>query len=115
MTAINDVIDLTRDEDIAVVTVNSPPVNALSANVRVGLYQAFSEASASRSSDIDVVWVKGYGWPAYRGGPMYWADLVGLEKIRDRLRELQQVHGVDFEPAPLLERLAAEGRGFNTL
>jgi len=74
-----------------------------------------TEGIASRSSDIDVVWVKGYGWPAYRGGPMYWADLVGLEKIRDRLRELERAHGEDFEPAPLLERLVAEGRGFKTL
>jgi len=74
-----------------------------------------AEGIASRSSDIDVVWVKGYGWPVYRGGPMYWADLVGLEKIRDRLRELERAHGEDFEPAPLLERLVAEGRGFKTL
>jgi 3-hydroxyacyl-CoA dehydrogenase len=74
-----------------------------------------AEGIASRSSDIDVVWVKGYGWPVYRGGPMHWADLVGLEKIRDRLRELERAHGGGFEPAPLLERLVAEGKGFKTL
>ena len=73
------------------------------------------EGIALRASDIDVVWVKGYGWPVYRGGPMYWAELVGLEKILGRLRELQKVHGDDFKPAPLLERLVAEGRGFKTL
>jgi 3-hydroxyacyl-CoA dehydrogenase len=73
------------------------------------------EGVALRSSDIDTIWVKGYGWPAYRGGPMYWADLVGLKNILDRLRQLQQEHGDDFKPAPPLERLVAEGRGFRTL
>jgi 3-hydroxyacyl-CoA dehydrogenase len=71
-----------------------------------------SEGVALRASDIDVVWVKGYGWPAYRGGPMYWADLVGLGEILGRLRELQREA---FEPAPLLEGLVAEGRGFKTI
>ena len=73
------------------------------------------EGIALRSSDIDTVWVKGYGWPVYRGGPMYWADLVGLEKILLRLRELQLEHGDDFKPSPLLERLAAEGGRFGNL
>jgi 3-hydroxyacyl-CoA dehydrogenase len=73
------------------------------------------EGIALRSSDIDTVWVKGYGWPVYRGGPMYWADLVGLEKILLRLRELQLEHGDDFKPSPLLERLAAEGSRFGNL
>jgi len=77
--------------------------------------KVLEEGIALRASDIDVVWVKGYGWPVYRGGPMYWAELVGLEKILDRLRELQKVHGDDFKPAPLLEKLVAEGRGFKTL
>jgi 3-hydroxyacyl-CoA dehydrogenase len=74
-----------------------------------------AEGIALRSSDIDVVWVKGYGWPDYRGGPMYWAELVGLDKILQRLRELQRVHGDEFEPAPLLGTLVAEGRGFKTI
>jgi 3-hydroxyacyl-CoA dehydrogenase len=74
-----------------------------------------AEGIALRSSDIDMVWVKGYGWPDYRGGPMYWAELVGLDKILQRLRELQQVHGDDFEPAPLLTKLVAERRGFRTI
>ena len=74
-----------------------------------------AEGIALRSSDIDVVWVKGYGWPDYRGGPMYWAELVGLDKILRRLRELQRVHGDEFEPTPLLTTLVAEGRGFKTI
>jgi 3-hydroxyacyl-CoA dehydrogenase len=67
------------------------------------------EGVASRASDVDVIWVYGYGWPAYRGGPLHYADEVGLGVIRNRLRELAADHGPAFEPAPLLERLADEG------
>jgi 3-hydroxyacyl-CoA dehydrogenase len=70
------------------------------------------EGIAIRPSDIDVIWVYGYGWPTYRGGPMYYADSVGLPRIRDRLVELQAVHGDFFRPAPLLDRMAREGRRF---
>ena len=67
---------------------------------------------AARASDIDTVWLCGYGWPRYRGGPMFWAELEGLPGILGRLRALQQAHGEAFRPAPLLERLIAQGRGF---
>jgi 3-hydroxyacyl-CoA dehydrogenase len=71
------------------------------------------ERIAIRPSDIDVIWVYGYGWPVYRGGPMFWADTVGLRQIRDRMRELGRRAGSDFwRPAALLDRLADEGRGF---
>ncbi|MCL6640080.1 MAG: enoyl-CoA hydratase/isomerase family protein [Candidatus Rokubacteria bacterium] len=71
------------------------------------------EGKAIRASDIDVIWVYGYGWPVYRGGPMYWADQQGLKAIRDRLREWESRTGDPFwTPAPLLERLAEQGRGF---
>lgn len=71
------------------------------------------EGIASRVSDIDVVWITGYGWPAYRGGPMFWAEHeVGLDEILRRLRELHAQFGDDFRPAPLLEKLVAEGKGF---
>ena len=71
------------------------------------------EGIAIRASDIDVVWVYGYGWPVYRGGPMFWADAVGVRAIRDRLRELGRRTGDAFwTPAVLLDRLADEGRGF---
>jgi 3-hydroxyacyl-CoA dehydrogenase len=69
---------------------------------------------AVRASDIDVVWTAGYGWPAYRGGPMFWADLEGLAHILQRLDRLQQAHGEDFRPAPLIARLASEGASFGT-
>jgi len=72
------------------------------------------EGIAARASDIDAVWITGYGWPVYRGGPMFWAELEGLPKILDRLRALHAEHGEEFRPAPLLERLVAEGTGFST-
>src|SRR5215470_3724296 len=70
------------------------------------------EKIAIRASDIDVIWVYGYGWPVYRGGPMFWADQVGLATIRDRMREWQAHQGDVCQPAALLERLVAEGRTF---
>jgi len=71
------------------------------------------EGKAIRASDIDVIWVYGYGWPVYRGGPMFWADQIGLRTIRDRLLALQKQTGSDFwKPAPLLNKLADQGRGF---
>ena len=70
------------------------------------------EGMALRASDIDVIWVYGYGWPAWRGGPMFYADSIGLPKILDRLRELQKKYGDAFKPAPLIEKLVAAGKGF---
>jgi len=71
------------------------------------------EKIAIRASDIDVIWVYGYGWPVYRGGPMFWADSIGLRALRDRLLEFKQQSGDAFwTPAPLLDRLATEGKGF---
>jgi len=71
------------------------------------------EKIAIRPSDIDVIWVYGYGWPVYRGGPMFWADSIGLRALRDRLLEFKKQSGDAFwTPAPLLDRLANEGKGF---
>jgi 3-hydroxyacyl-CoA dehydrogenase len=71
------------------------------------------EKIAIRASDIDVIWVYGYGWPVYRGGPMFWADQTGLAAVRDRMLEFQKATGDAFwAPAPLLKRLADEGEGF---
>jgi 3-hydroxyacyl-CoA dehydrogenase len=64
------------------------------------------EGKAYRASDIDIVWLNGYGFPAYRGGPMFYADTVGLPTVLAKLREQGQA------PAALLEKLAAEGKGF---
>jgi 3-hydroxyacyl-CoA dehydrogenase len=70
------------------------------------------EGKAIRASDIDIVWINGYGWPVYRGGPMFWGELVGLDKILAKMQEFQAKHGDDFKPSALLERLVAEGKGF---
>ncbi|HEY7249732.1 MAG TPA: 3-hydroxyacyl-CoA dehydrogenase NAD-binding domain-containing protein [Methylomirabilota bacterium] len=70
------------------------------------------EKIAIRASDIDVIWVYGYGWPVYRGGPMFWADQVGLKTIRDRMNEWRKTQGEEWTPAPLLDRLASEGKTF---
>ena len=68
------------------------------------------EGIAIRGSDIDVVWVNGYGWPMYRGGPMYWADSIGLNEVAGAIeRYAETLGGRHWELAPLLERLAARG------
>jgi 3-hydroxyacyl-CoA dehydrogenase len=73
------------------------------------------EGIAARPGDIDVIWVYGYGWPAWRGGPMYYADQLGLAHIRDRLIHYADRSGDEtLRAAPLIERLAAEGRGFES-
>jgi 3-hydroxyacyl-CoA dehydrogenase len=71
------------------------------------------EKIAIRASDIDVIWVYGYGWPVYRGGPMFWADSIGLKALRDTMLQFQKKTGDAFwTPAPLLNRLADAGKGF---
>ncbi|HEX4649037.1 MAG TPA: 3-hydroxyacyl-CoA dehydrogenase NAD-binding domain-containing protein [Steroidobacteraceae bacterium] len=70
------------------------------------------EGIALRSSDIDVVYVNGYGFPAWRGGPMYWAELTGLERVVATMRSLAPRRGARWRPAPLLEHLVASGRGW---
>ena len=67
------------------------------------------EGMAQRASDVDVVWVYGYGWPVYRGGPMFWADTEGLPKIVEGLRRQQERLGADFSLSELLVRKAEAG------
>jgi 3-hydroxyacyl-CoA dehydrogenase len=74
------------------------------------------EKVASRPSDIDVIWLYGYGWPIYRGGPMFYADQVGLKHIAERLSfYAKQNNDPSLEPAALLKRLADEGKTFASL
>jgi 3-hydroxyacyl-CoA dehydrogenase len=70
------------------------------------------EGIAQRASDIDVVWINGYGFPAYRGGPMYWADQVGLDRVLSRVEDLHRQYGDWIKPSELLKTLVAEGRTF---
>jgi 3-hydroxyacyl-CoA dehydrogenase len=68
------------------------------------------EGYALRAGDIDTIYLNGYGFPNYRGGPMWYADEVGLRTISTRIQQFQEKHGKLWEPAALLERLVAEGR-----
>jgi 3-hydroxyacyl-CoA dehydrogenase len=75
--------------------------------------QLLEEGIALRAVDIDIVYLNGYGFPAWRGGPMFYADTVGLDKVLARVQEFEARHGSDlWSPAPLLKRLAKEGRTF---
>jgi 3-hydroxyacyl-CoA dehydrogenase len=69
-----------------------------------------AEGIVERASDIDLVWQHGYGWPDWKGGPMHYADSVGLAAVVARLSALCERHGEVFRPAPLLAQLAASGR-----
>jgi 3-hydroxyacyl-CoA dehydrogenase len=73
------------------------------------------EGYALRAVDIDIIYINGYGFPAYLGGPMWYADTVGLQKVYQRICEFHQQHGELWEPAPLLRRLAEAGKTFADL
>lgn len=70
------------------------------------------EGFALRAVDVDIIYLNGYGFPAYRGGPMWYADTVGLKNVLARINEFHAQHGELWEPAPLLKRLAEEGKRF---
>jgi 3-hydroxyacyl-CoA dehydrogenase len=74
-----------------------------------------AEKKAIRASDIDVVWMNGYGWPVYRGGPMFYGDQIGLDKVLKKMRVFESQMGETFKPAPLLEELVREGKKFSDL
>jgi 3-hydroxyacyl-CoA dehydrogenase len=70
------------------------------------------EGYALRAGDIDIIYLNGYGFPNYRGGPMWYADTVGLKQVYERSLEFHRQHGKLWQPAPLLKRLAQEGKTF---
>ena len=72
------------------------------------------EGIAQRASDIDTVWIHGYGWPRHTGGPMYWAGRVGLATIVEKLSLYSDRLGADFSLSPLLKQRAAQGAGFDS-
>jgi 3-hydroxyacyl-CoA dehydrogenase len=74
-----------------------------------------AEGIAIRASDVDVVYVNGYGFPSYKGGPMFWAQQAGFDKVVETMRKLAPTHGQRWRPAPLLEELAASGKGWTDL
>jgi len=73
------------------------------------------EGKAIRSSDIDIVWINGYGWPVYRGGPMFYGDTIGLAKVLEKMKQFEGQMGAEFTPSKLLEKLVAEGKRFQDL
>jgi 3-hydroxyacyl-CoA dehydrogenase len=75
--------------------------------------RVLEEGYATRASDIDVIYCYGFGFPRYRGGPMFYAETVGLPVVLDRVKQYRALFGDYWSPAPLLERLVAEGRGFH--
>ena len=70
------------------------------------------EGIALRAVDIDIIYLNGYGFPAYRGGPMFYADSVGLRNVYEHVREFERLHGKLWTPAPLLKKLAEDGGTF---
>ncbi len=70
------------------------------------------EGIALRAVDVDIIYLNGYGFPMWRGGPMFYADTVGLKNVYDRISEFHAQHGEHWEPAPLLKQLAEQGKTF---
>jgi 3-hydroxyacyl-CoA dehydrogenase len=75
--------------------------------------EILEEGIALRASDIDIVYIYGYGFPRYRGGPMFYADTVGTANVYESVQRFHQAHGEFWKPAALLEKLAREGGKFN--
>ncbi|HEY8136100.1 MAG TPA: 3-hydroxyacyl-CoA dehydrogenase family protein, partial [Candidatus Limnocylindrales bacterium] len=74
--------------------------------------QVLEDGYATRASDIDVVYVHGFGFPRHRGGPMFYADTVGLPTVLARVNKYREQFGDYWRPSPLLEKLAIDRRGF---
>ena len=74
-----------------------------------------AQGIALRPLDVDVTFLYGYGFPRHRGGPMKYADMVGLDKVLDDIREFARQDPLFWKPSPLLERLVAEGQNFDSL
>lgn len=75
-------------------------------------FKILEEGKAIRASDIDIVWINGYGWPVYRGGPMFYGAHIGLDKVLAKMKEFEAAYGEAFKPAALLETMVADGKGY---
>ena len=71
-------------------------------------FKILDEGMAIRASDIDIIWINGYGWPIYEGGPMFYGNLIGFDKILSWLQDMEKEHGSDFSPSPYLEKVVEE-------
>ncbi len=112
-------------DDMAVVEIDCPPVNALAQPARVALLQAIIatdtdprvkaivDGIADSAADIDAIWCNGYGFPRRRGGPMFYADTLGLQSVVAGIERFgSQQDTRDWAPAELLMRLASRGKKF---
>ncbi len=100
-------VTLTQYGAIGVITVDNPPVNEAC--------RILEEGITYRPSDIDAMWLNGFGFPRYRGGLMYWADGIGVEEIHSRMRAWETTLGSRWRPARLLTELVDSGRSFADL
>lgn len=75
-------------------------------------FKILEEGKAIRASDIDIVWINGYGWPVYRGGPMFYGAHIGLDKVLAKMKEFEAAYGEAFKPAALLETMVADGKTY---
>ena len=73
------------------------------------------EGIALRPLDVDVTFISGYGFPRHRGGPMKWADMQGLDKVLADIEAFAKEDALFWKPAPLLQKLVAEGKNFDSL
>ena len=71
-------------------------------------FKILDEGMAIRASDIDIIWINGYGWPVYEGGPMFFGNSIGFGKILDWLKKMEEEYGDDFKPSPYLEKVVKE-------
>ena len=71
-------------------------------------FKILEEGMAIRASDIDIVWINGYGWPMYEGGPMFYGQLIGYDKVLKWHQEMEEKFGPDFSPSPYLEKVVNE-------
>ena len=76
--------------------------------------RVLEDGYAIRAADIDVIYCHGFGFPRHRGGPMFYADTIGLATVLERVKTYRERFGDYWTPAPLLQRLVLEGRGFHT-
>ena len=111
--ALKVIAELAKEKQIKPIDVNNEEIleRLLYPIVNEGA-KVLEEGIAIRSSDIDVACIKGYNWPVYHGGPMQWANSIGLEKVLEGLTELESRYGDDFKPSSYLIKLVEGNQSF---
>jgi 3-hydroxyacyl-CoA dehydrogenase len=107
------ILDFAAKKGINRRTISDEEISALRLSMINEGAKILEEGKAQRASDIDIVWINGYGWPVYRGGP-FLHDLVG-RKVLAKMKNFEATMGEDFKPAPLLEKVVAEKKQLQDL